>query len=408
MDHRGKDFALCLSGGGFRAALFHLGGLRRLNEHGILSQVDVVSAVSGGSMLAAHLAIHMQMTARQGIPWPESGGVWPAFDAMASTFHAKVAKHLPIASTLSFSEVIMRKLPRGFKKWVGDMKLMELPTRPDFIFNATELQTGRLWSFSRTSVGSDELGYSQKYGHALVAEAVIASASFPAFEQLHARFRGADFEGGAAANPQADWEILLADGGIFDNVGLEKVGNAGTVLVSNGGRDARPLPNVTGSDSPEEPIAMEAPATNQFEALRWILGSRSRDPTAARLRLERLSRRLSGKEVEGAYWSIGNGIDTGQSGLTEGYTQELAAAFIASIRTQLDAFSDAERHVLENHGYLMADAAIRIQAPGLIRNDRRLAAPWPDALSPDYVKKYLQDSDSISSGWRTLKRLFRR
>jgi hypothetical protein len=85
--------------------------------------------------------------ARRGIPWPESGGVWPAFDAIASTFNAKVAKHLPIASMLSFNEVIMRKLPRGFKKWVGDMKLMELPTRPDFIFNATELQTGAFGAF---------------------------------------------------------------------------------------------------------------------------------------------------------------------------------------------------------------------------------------------------------------------
>ena len=153
---------------------------------------------------------------------------------------------------------------------------------------------------------------------------------------------------------------------------------------------------------------MEAPATNQFEALRWILGSRSRDPTAARGRLERLNHRLAAHEVAGAYWSIGNGIDTGRSGLTQGYTQELAAAFIARMRTQLDAFSDAERHVLENHGYLMADAAIRIQAPGLIRNDRTLATPWPDALSPDFVKKYLQDSGNISSGLRALKGLFRR
>jgi NTE family protein len=35
-----KGMALALSGGGFRAALFHLGALRRLNELGVLSQVD--------------------------------------------------------------------------------------------------------------------------------------------------------------------------------------------------------------------------------------------------------------------------------------------------------------------------------------------------------------------------------
>jgi len=32
-----EGIGLCLSGGGYRAALFHLGALRRLNEFGILA-----------------------------------------------------------------------------------------------------------------------------------------------------------------------------------------------------------------------------------------------------------------------------------------------------------------------------------------------------------------------------------
>ena len=39
--------ALCLSGGGYRAMLFHLGTLWRLNELGILSQIKRISSVSG-------------------------------------------------------------------------------------------------------------------------------------------------------------------------------------------------------------------------------------------------------------------------------------------------------------------------------------------------------------------------
>src|SRR5262245_58756262 len=58
--------ALCLSGGGYRAALFHLGAVRRLNELGILSKVDTIASVSGGSILAAHLATQLQ-------PWPAIG-----------------------------------------------------------------------------------------------------------------------------------------------------------------------------------------------------------------------------------------------------------------------------------------------------------------------------------------------
>ena len=56
--------ALCLSGGGYRAALFHLGAVRRLNELGVLSKIETISSVSGGSILAAHLATAIR-------PWPE-------------------------------------------------------------------------------------------------------------------------------------------------------------------------------------------------------------------------------------------------------------------------------------------------------------------------------------------------
>src|SRR2546421_7984178 len=49
--------ALCLSGGGYRAMLFHLGSLWRLNEFGLLPHLDRVSSVSGGSITAATLAL---------------------------------------------------------------------------------------------------------------------------------------------------------------------------------------------------------------------------------------------------------------------------------------------------------------------------------------------------------------
>src|ERR1700722_12142173 len=47
---------LCLSGGGFRAMLFHLGSFIRLNELGLLPKIDRVSSVSGGSLAAGILA----------------------------------------------------------------------------------------------------------------------------------------------------------------------------------------------------------------------------------------------------------------------------------------------------------------------------------------------------------------
>jgi hypothetical protein len=63
--------ALWLSGAGYRAALFHLGALTRMNELGLLAQLGTVGAVSGGSIIAALLA--------RGVSWPLQGAYrdWP-------------------------------------------------------------------------------------------------------------------------------------------------------------------------------------------------------------------------------------------------------------------------------------------------------------------------------------------
>src|SRR3712207_5709613 len=55
--------ALCLSGGGYRAALFHLGALRRLDEVGLLAKASMISSVSGGSIVSGLLATRF-------VPWP--------------------------------------------------------------------------------------------------------------------------------------------------------------------------------------------------------------------------------------------------------------------------------------------------------------------------------------------------
>jgi NTE family protein len=47
------SLALCLSGGGYRAMVFHLGALIRLNELGLLPRLKRVSSVSGGSITSA-------------------------------------------------------------------------------------------------------------------------------------------------------------------------------------------------------------------------------------------------------------------------------------------------------------------------------------------------------------------
>jgi NTE family protein len=53
MTTEGYKFGLALSGGGSRAAAFHLGCMRALNDRGILDQVRTLSTVSGGSVIGA-------------------------------------------------------------------------------------------------------------------------------------------------------------------------------------------------------------------------------------------------------------------------------------------------------------------------------------------------------------------
>src|SRR5438067_12912866 len=59
--------AICLSGGGYRAALFHLGAATRLQELGILSIADSIVSVVGGSIFSAHLATNVGDWSAQGL-----------------------------------------------------------------------------------------------------------------------------------------------------------------------------------------------------------------------------------------------------------------------------------------------------------------------------------------------------
>src|SRR5947209_6115582 len=60
--------ALCLSGGGYRAMVFHIGVLWRLNELGYLKRLARISSVSGGSITAGMLGLNWKQ-----LRWKDSG-----------------------------------------------------------------------------------------------------------------------------------------------------------------------------------------------------------------------------------------------------------------------------------------------------------------------------------------------
>ena len=79
------------------------------------------------------------------------------------------------------------------------------------------------------------------------------------------------------------------------------------------------------------------------------------------------------------------------------YSKEFAMNVIANIRTDLDAFSEAEQAVLMNHGYALIDAAVRTHVAELITTDSAFALPFPGFAAPtmseDELKRRLAGSE---------------
>lgn len=67
LDRPEEGTALCLSGGGYRAMLFHVGSLWRLHELGLLAGIKRISSVSGGSITAGTLALHWSRVKTGGV-----------------------------------------------------------------------------------------------------------------------------------------------------------------------------------------------------------------------------------------------------------------------------------------------------------------------------------------------------
>jgi hypothetical protein len=226
--------ALWLAGDGYRAALFHLGALTRLNELGLLAQVGTVGAVSGGSIIAALLATR--------IPWPIHGAYrdWPE----------RVAEPMRlIAQRNARARAILRKPFPG---------------------------------------AAAEAALEERYARELIVSLGGESRSGPRF--------------------------------VFGASGL----------------------------------TLSGLAAGWEESLEW-------------------------------------GIEDGGE---EGYPATLVAETIANVRTDLDAFGEAEQAVLENHGYLLADAAARrldgTSAAGI--QVRAPVPPHPRWMGEGKVRKALAAS----------------
>lgn len=384
---RRHGIGVCLSGGGFRATLFHLGALRRLNEAGLLTRGDfrTVSAVSGGSIAAAQLATafaRLQAGAstaaiRPGQPIPAA--VWDsevrdplrAFTGKDVRTGPALRRLLPW--NLHRAETTVEALAQRYEKELTPLRLAALPERPDFIFLATDMAFGVSWEFTRERIGDWQVGYMTPPADMTVARAVAASACFPpVFDPMRLRLDPSQLKGGSAPRGPARDECLsdfrLTDGGTYDNMGLEPVWkDHETVLVSDAG-------GLFTSESDK----------GLFWRLPRYAGIQERQARALRKRW--LIASFCSGALQGAYWGVGSAA-AHYDETYPGYSEALAREVIAEIRTDLDAFSDAEAAVLENHGYLLAEAGLRRHLPDSVADAPPPVPPHPDWMTPARSEK---------------------
>jgi NTE family protein len=242
-----EGVGLCLSGGGFRSMLFQVGVLKRLNLAGWLPKLDRVSSVSGGSITAGLL----------GLRWNEldfAGDVATNFDELITEplrefAHTKV--DLPAVTAgalLPFVTIADRVTGKLRKHLYGQATLQSLPVKPRFVINATNLESGVLMRFSRPYVADYTVGRVDSPTVPL-ADAVAASSAFPPFlSPFELDLSGADWKteaGNVFTSAGYRSDILLTDGGVYDNLGIEAVWKRHrTVLISDasGHLDADPDP----------------------------------------------------------------------------------------------------------------------------------------------------------------------
>jgi NTE family protein len=305
-----------------------------------------------------------------------------------------------------------RGLEKAFRKRLGPRPLVDLPRPADggieFIFLATNIEKGTPWRFT-----SGKIGTYTTPADMTIAEAVAASACFPpVFGPIKVKKDGRTIG-------------HLTDGGVYDNTGMEPIWNSNkVVLVSDAGT----------------PFDFKVPKWFGSRIMRYVdIGRNQVGALRRRAIIRRLHRHyqtvrddqgpspcsLSGQDdcymqerrvtdkPTGAFWRLAsskrgfceNCSDEFARELEEleqdwyGYPEELQQSLIGEIRTDMDSFTKAESKILENHGYFMADLAIRRHARHLGDMQTEFRVPHRDVLSAEAVRRALRVSHSRLHFW---------
>jgi NTE family protein len=245
MVEKGKKIGLAFSGGGYRAAAFHVGVFRTLNRLGLLNKVDVISSVSGGSIVAAYYALHQkdgyeafEQSFIQGLQKSAVNAVYITGAIMlvllavlffvAPFFLGGWANLILLLFAVAFFMAQFKLLPwstfierQYIKHFFGKTTLKDLPEQPLVAMNATDVETGTPFTFSRHKISCYKYTYAQqpttfKSDLFPVSKAVMASSCVPHLfppVKMDKKYQ----EGRIVPN------ILMVDGCLYDNQGAHKL-----------------------------------------------------------------------------------------------------------------------------------------------------------------------------------------
>ncbi|TCV57973.1 patatin-like phospholipase family protein [Neorhizobium sp. S3-V5DH] len=337
---------LCLSGGGYRAMLFHLGAIIRLNEIGLLPRLSRVSSVSGGSITAAYL----------GMRWAEL-----EFDAegRASNLSIVIDKIREMGRTsidagaiiggLLLPGTISQRVAAAYDRVLFDGSTTDVfpadGAGPRFVINATNVQSAALWRFTKQYMGDYRVGLVKAPGVRL-SLATTASSAFPPVLSPLVLPISADalwMKGEDLATPEFREKAVLSDGGVYDNLGLETVFKRyRTVLVSDAGQKSSPEV-APAHDWARHSLRILDVVDNQVRSLR---------------KRGLIDAYLSGQRT-GCYWSIRSRFHDYQPVSDPLGVGGWDTAPLAAVPTRLEAVRDDLQEGLINWGYAISDTALR-------------------------------------------------
>jgi NTE family protein len=347
--------------------LFHVGSLIRLNEAGVLGALKRISSVSGGSITAGVLGLNWKSLQFINGCAPAAQLQSALIDPIRNLAGRTIDVRSIVTGILLPGITISDRVAAAYDKYLfQERTLSQLPDDsigegPRFVFNATNVQTGSLWRFSKPYMGDYQVGLWSK-PDLRASFAVAASSAFPPVLSPYLLELSGDPDPVPAGQPTPAYRqppyttrAVLSDGGVYDNLGLETAYKRyGTILVSDGGMKMSPDPE------PHEDWALHS------KRILELIDNQVRS-----LRKRILIQAFLDKFRTGTYWGIATHLAdyglkdaSGRPDDSFGYlaankpdwkdTQDLAAT-----PTRLAALDSARQEALINWGYVVCDAALR-------------------------------------------------